>query len=47
MNPEEKVTMTGKELEEEIIEFLNKMSSRSGGKGQNPGATSTTARPVL
>lgn len=37
MNSEEKVTMTGKELEEEIIEFLNKMSSRSGGERTKPG----------
>jgi nitroimidazol reductase NimA-like FMN-containing flavoprotein (pyridoxamine 5'-phosphate oxidase superfamily) len=29
--------MTGKELEEEIVEFLNKMSSRSGGKRTQPG----------
>ena len=37
MNSEGKTTMTGKELEEEIVEFLNKMSSRSGGKRTQPG----------
>ena len=37
MDNKKEINMTGKELEEEIIMFLNKMSNKPGGKRTKPG----------
>ena len=37
MNHNKEITMTGKELEEEIIAFLNEMSNKPGSKRTKPG----------
>ena len=37
MDKENETTISAKELEEEIIEFLNEMSSKSGGRRTKPG----------
>jgi len=37
MDQEKEIVMTGKELEEEIITFLNMMSNKPGGKRTKPG----------
>jgi len=39
MKREKKITMTGKQLEKEIIAFLNKMSTKPGGKKKKSGCT--------
>jgi nitroimidazol reductase NimA-like FMN-containing flavoprotein (pyridoxamine 5'-phosphate oxidase superfamily) len=39
MSQEKKITMTGKQLEKEIIAFLNKMSTKPGGKKKKFGCT--------
>lgn len=37
MDKENETTISAKELEDEIIEFLNEMSSKSGGRRTKPG----------